>query len=78
MLTETSPRRLFLASLAACSLRPLLGRQPYVPKQSDRPEPIEGDESGFASMFDGKSLDGWQGDPRSVSYTHLDVYKRQV
>ncbi|HUD99184.1 MAG TPA: DUF1080 domain-containing protein [Bryobacteraceae bacterium] len=64
MFTETSRRRFFLASLAACSLRPLPGQQPYVPKQSDRPESIEGDEAGFAGMFDGKSLDGWQGDPK--------------
>lgn len=37
--------------------------QPYVPRQSDRPEPIEGDEAGFQSIFDGKTLDGWEGDP---------------
>jgi hypothetical protein len=36
---------------------------PYVPKQSDRPTPIEGDESGFVAIFDGKSLAGWAGDP---------------
>jgi hypothetical protein len=36
---------------------------PYVPRQSDRPEPIEGDEAGFQSIFDGKTLDGWGGDP---------------
>lgn len=40
-----------------------VGRGGYVPKQSDRPEPIEGDEPGFLSIFDGKSLDGWEGDP---------------
>jgi hypothetical protein len=38
--------------------------QTYVPKQSDRPEPIEGDEDGFAPIFDGKTLDGWEGDPK--------------
>lgn len=37
--------------------------QPYVPRQSDRPELLEGDESGFQSIFDGRTLDGWQGDP---------------
>jgi hypothetical protein len=42
----------------------LQGQGPYVPKQSDRPAPIQGDEAGFTSMFDGKSLDGWQGDPK--------------
>ncbi|MBY0506402.1 MAG: DUF1080 domain-containing protein [Bryobacteraceae bacterium] len=48
-------RRSFLSSLMAA--------QVYVPKQSDRPEPLE-TESGFVPMFDGKSLDGWEGDPR--------------
>jgi len=37
---------------------------PFVPKQSDRPSPIEGDEPGFTSIFDGRSLAGWEGDPR--------------
>jgi hypothetical protein len=36
----------------------------YVPKQSDRPEPIEGDEAGFHPIFNGKNLDGWEGDPK--------------
>ena len=36
---------------------------PYVPKQSDRPEPISGDEAGFKSIFDGKTLAGWEGNP---------------
>jgi hypothetical protein len=36
----------------------------YVPKQSDRPEPIAGEEPGFVSIFDGKSLNGWEGNPR--------------
>jgi len=61
MATETSRRALLLASLAAF---PALAQQSYIPKQSDRPTPIEGDEAGFVSMFDGKSLDGWQGDPK--------------
>lgn len=38
--------------------------QLYAPKQSDRPEPIEGDEPGFVSIFDGKTLAGWEGDPK--------------
>ena len=50
-----------LGSLAAL---PALAQEPYVPKQSDRPAPLEGDEPGFVSMFNGKSLDGWQGDPK--------------
>jgi hypothetical protein len=37
---------------------------PYVPKQSDRPEPLaSGDEPGFQQIFDGKTLAGWEGNP---------------
>lgn len=36
----------------------------YVPKQSDRPAPLDGDEPGFQSIFDGKTLNGWKGDPK--------------
>jgi len=36
---------------------------PYVPKQSDRPLPSLADEPGFVSIFDGRSLTGWSGDP---------------
>jgi hypothetical protein len=36
----------------------------YVPRQSDRPSPIDGDEAGFQPIFDGKTLDGWEGNPR--------------
>jgi len=36
---------------------------PYVPKQSDRPEAVAGDEPGFKPIFDGKTLAGWDGDP---------------
>ena len=36
---------------------------PYVPKQSDRPEPVIGDEPGFTPIFDGLTLAGWEGDP---------------
>jgi hypothetical protein len=35
----------------------------YVPSQSDRPEAIGGDEPGFTSIFDGRTLNGWEGDP---------------
>jgi hypothetical protein len=52
-------RRVFLSTLAATA-----AAQQYVPKQSDRPEPISGDEPGFTPIFDGKSLDGWEGDPK--------------
>lgn len=73
-MSEANPsRRLLLASLAASFSHPSFAQpqalaqpqapQAYVPKQSDRPEPIAGDEDGFKSIFDGKTLDGWQGDP---------------
>ena len=60
-------RRPFLASLLAGLPAMQLGAQqaaPYVPKQSDRPEPVDGDEPGFKPIFDGKSLAGWEGDPK--------------
>src|SRR5437016_14139035 len=60
MLSESVARRAFLAALSALAL----GGQAYVPKQSDRPEPIQGDEAGFQPIFDGKSLAGWEGDPK--------------
>src|SRR5262245_46691230 len=53
-------RQLLIAPLAV----PLLPAEQYVPKQSDRPQPLAEDEPGFTSMFDGKSLDGWEGDPK--------------
>jgi hypothetical protein len=52
-------RRTFLAALAAV---PLAAQ--YVPKQSDRPEAATGDEAGFRPIFDGKTLAGWEGDPK--------------
>ena len=61
MRTSTLHRRLFLGLLTPLATAQVL---PYVPKQSDRPEAIEGDEAGFESIFDGKTLDGWQGDAR--------------
>jgi hypothetical protein len=36
----------------------------YVPRQSDRPAPVDGDEPGFTAIFDGRTLDGWEGDPK--------------
>jgi hypothetical protein len=36
---------------------------PYVPRQSDRPAPFDGDEPGFQQIFDGKTLTGWEGNP---------------
>ncbi len=64
----TSTRRTLLATSVAAMTRwpDLMAQQAetFVPKQSDRPEPLEGDEPGFRSIFDGKSLDGWKGDPK--------------
>jgi hypothetical protein len=68
-MSHTNGRRRFLASLGGGAiLHGLAGAQQndpgYKPKQSDRPEPIEGDEAGFRPIFDGKTLDGWEGDPK--------------
>jgi hypothetical protein len=64
----TSTRRAFLAaSMATAGGWVVLKSQqpePYVPKQSDRPEPAEGDEPGFRPIFDGKTLEGWEGDSK--------------
>ncbi len=65
----TTERRRFLASLlGGLSGLPLAAQQgpatPYVPKQSDRPEALRGDEPGFKAIFDGKTLAGWEGDPK--------------
>jgi hypothetical protein len=65
--TVTSRRGLLLASLTACTSSAFGAQQsaqPNVPKQSDRPAPIEGDEPGFESIFDGRTLKGWEGDPK--------------
>src|SRR5688572_30299585 len=35
----------------------------YVPRQNDRPTPADGDEPGFESIFDGRTLTGWDGNP---------------
>jgi hypothetical protein len=37
---------------------------PYVPRQSDRPTPVDGDEPGFQPIFDARTLSGWEGDPK--------------
>jgi hypothetical protein len=49
---------------SAGAVLPLTAQEPYVPKQSDRPEPLAGPEPGFLPIFDGKSLAGWEGDPK--------------
>jgi hypothetical protein len=59
--------RVAAAALLATHLAVLSAQQPaatpYVPRQSDRPAPLEGDEPGFQPIFDGRTLDGWDGDP---------------
>jgi 3-keto-disaccharide hydrolase len=66
---DTTGRRHFLAMcMSGLSGLPLAAQQagttPYVPKQSDRPEVLTGDEPGFRPIFDGKTLNGWEGDPK--------------
>lgn len=56
-------RRAFLVSLVAGSVC-MAQDPPFVPKQSDRPETFTGEEPGFVSIFDGKTLHGWDGDPK--------------
>ena len=56
----TMGRRPFLASM----ISGLAAQERYVPKQSDRPEPPAGEEPGFKPIFDGKTLDGWEGNPK--------------
>jgi Domain of Unknown Function (DUF1080) len=62
-------RRPFFASLlgflsAGSLAAQATSAEPYVPKQSDRPEPAAGEEPGFTPIFDGKTLNGWEGDPK--------------
>jgi hypothetical protein len=66
-MTSATRRQLFAASLVSASAwLSANGQEPqaYVPKQSDRPQTMAGDEPGFRSIFDGKSLDGWEGNPK--------------
>jgi hypothetical protein len=53
------PLVLVLASVTLLSAQ----TAPYSPKQSDRPEVLTGDEAGFQTIFDGKTLAGWEGNP---------------
>lgn len=53
-----------LAVVAVSAQQPATPQaQGYVPKQSDRPEPMTGDEPGFQPIFDGQTLKGWEGNP---------------
>jgi hypothetical protein len=56
-------RRLLSVLGYGCVAGPLRGQQ-YVPKQSDRPAPADGDGPGFRAIFDGKTLAGWEGEPK--------------
>src|SRR5579872_1490549 len=58
---KTIGRRPFLAGMIAGAA---IAQTGYVPKQTDRPETLTADEPGFVPMFDGKTLAGWEGDPK--------------
>jgi hypothetical protein len=62
IIRKTTTRRPVLASLLGGAFIPWAAQAQYQPKQSDRPEPIQGDEAGFRPIFNGKNLDGWEGD----------------
>jgi hypothetical protein len=55
--------RSFAVTVFLFNVALLTGQQPapYAPRQSDRPEVLVGDEPGFQSIFDGKTLNGWEG-----------------
>jgi len=67
-MVQTVQKSLGAAAVATALGLALAGEQtappPYVPRQSDRPTPVEGDEPGFQPIFDGKTLAGWDGDPK--------------
>jgi Domain of Unknown Function (DUF1080) len=54
---------LVVLGLGALSVQQPPPAAPYVPRQSDRPQVLPGDEAGFQSIFDGKTLAGWEGNP---------------
>ena len=56
---------LLVAAVAVGTLVAASGQTPtapYTPRQADRPSALEGDEPGFQPIFDGRSLEGWEGD----------------
>jgi hypothetical protein len=55
--------RRYFVSLAGASFAAAQDA-PWTPRQSDRPEPVTGEEPGFTSIFDGRTLNGWEGDPK--------------
>lgn len=44
--------------------------QPYSPRQSDRPLPLAEEEAGYQSIFDGRTMTGWEGNPRYWRVEH--------
>jgi len=68
-MNPTGRRGFLVSTIAGLSNLSTAAQSIYAPKQSDRPEPATGDEPGFTSMFDGKTLNGWEGDPK---YWHVD------
>ena len=55
-----------VTALTAATMSAMPAQTPegaYVPRQTDRPTAIDGDEPGFQSIFDGRTLDGWDGNP---------------
>ena len=66
-MTEGLRRRVSTSVVAVLLLGAAAAQQPsppYVPRQNDRPGPAEGDEPGFTPIFDGRTLTGWEGDPK--------------
>jgi hypothetical protein len=52
-----------VVAIGAAPETPQTAQGPYTPRQSDRPSALDGDEPGFQPIFDGKTLNGWEGDP---------------
>jgi hypothetical protein len=68
MMETTLKMSLLIASLICVAPR-AVPQQPATGQQSNRPSqsyPVaaSGDESGFEPIFDGKTLKGWEGDPK--------------
>jgi hypothetical protein len=68
MMETILKKSLLIASLIcvaphAGQQQPATGQQPNRPAQS-YPVPASGDETGFEALFDGKTLKGWEGDPK--------------
>jgi 3-keto-disaccharide hydrolase len=67
LLETIMPLTRYVALIGACtsllSAQPQAPTAPYIPKQSDRPRAMTGDEPGFQSIFDDRTLTGWEGNP---------------